>query len=79
MKLHNPYNLDINPLMALRAKTSRPRLHCFKTLQLFQFACLNCQLRALSGMSFKLGYAINTKKSVLFSKISPFEFGQEQK
>ena len=33
-------------MKALPAKTGRTRLHCFKTLQLFQSRehCLNCQL-----------------------------------
>ena len=35
--------------------------------------CLNCQFWALSRMSFKM------PKRQLFCKISPFEFGQEQK
>ena len=40
----------INPLTAVPAKTSRTRIHCFKTLQLSQSCeqCFNCQLWALS-------------------------------
>ena len=71
----------LNPLMAVTAKTSRTRLHCFKILQLPQSpkTGLNCQLWALSRMSFRLGYLLNAKKSALFCKIFIFEFKQEQK
>ena len=60
----------LNPLTAVTAKTSRTRLHCFKILQLPQSLKngLNCQLWALSRMSFKLGYLLNAKKSALFAK-----------
>ena len=52
----------------------------WNTLQLPQSLehCLNCQLWALSRMSFKLEYPINTKKSVFLQTIT-FQFVQEQK
>ena len=44
----------------------------WNTLQLPQSLehCLNCQLWALSRMSFKLGYPINTKKSAFLQTIT---------
>ena len=54
-----------------KPKTSRTGLYCFETcnfLNRMNIACLNCQLRALSGKSFKLGYLINAKRSALFAK-----------
>ena len=64
-----------------RRKPAVQDYNCFKTLQLCQSHehCVNCQLWALSRMSFKLGYPINAKKSQRFCKTSLFEFGQVQK